>query len=102
MTFLSPVKIWRNQKKVQKLLGITGEIISWTKVHVPPSGFTHQAPYVVVVVELRNGRCISAQMVEWENHHLKIGQKVITILRKTKDAGDEGVIAYGVKVKPTD
>lgn len=100
MTLLSPVKIWRNQKKVQKLLGIEGEVLSWTQVYVPPSGFTHQAPYVVAVISLRTGRNITAQLVQWEDRHLKIGQKVITILRKTKDAGEEGIIPYGVKVKP--
>lgn len=96
----SPVKIWRNQKKIRKILGLTGKILSWTKIYVPPAGFESQAPYVVVIVELTKGSNYCAQLVEWEEKHLTIGQKVISILRRTKDPGIEGVIPYGVKFKP--
>src|SRR3990167_497304 len=96
----SPVKIWRNQKKIQKILGLEGKILSWTKIYVPPSGFESQAPYVVVIVSLEKGRNYLAQLVEWEEKHLIIGQKVKSILRRTKEPGVEGVIPYGVKFKP--
>lgn len=97
---ISPVKIWRNQKKIQKLLGLEGKIISWTRVHAPPAGFEEQAPYVVVVVKLDNGINYTAQLVDWDNEHLKIGKKVKSILRRTRDPGIEGVIPYGIKFKP--
>lgn len=97
---ISPVKIWRNQKKIRKILGLTGKILSWTKIYVPPAGFESQAPYVVVIVEFTKGSNYCAQLVEWEEKHLTIGQKVISILRRTKDPGIEGVIPYGVKFKP--
>ncbi len=96
----SPVKIWRNQKKIQKILGLEGKILSWTKIYVPPSGFESQAPYVVAIVILEKGRSYCAQLVEWEEKHLTIGQKVKSILRRTKEPGVEGVIPYGVKFKP--
>lgn len=97
---LSPVKIWRNQKKIQKFLGLNGKIVSWTRIHVPPSGFSNQAPYVVVIVQLDIGIRLTAQLVDWQEKHLAIGQKVKTILRRTKDPGEEGVIPYGIKFKP--
>lgn len=97
---ISPVKIWRSQKKTQKLLGIAGEIISFTRVYTPPAGFESQAPYIVVVAKLDNGGKLTAQLVDWHEENLKIGQKVETILRRTKNAGNEGVIPYGVKFKP--
>lgn len=97
---ISPVKIWRNQKKIQKILGLEGKILSWTKIYVPPSGFESQAPYVVVIVSLEKDRNYLAQLVEWEEKHLTIGQKVKSILRRTKEPGVEGVIPYGVKFKP--
>ena len=96
----SPVKIWRNQRKIQKLLGLEGKVISFTKIHVPPSGFESQAPYVVAIVKLSTKGNYTAQLVDWEDSNLKIGQKVKTVLRKTKDPGEEGVILYGVKFKP--
>jgi len=99
---LSPVKIWRNQKKIRSLLNKNGEILSFTKVYVPPAGFEAQAPYVVAVAKLDDKTRIIAQLVEWEDQDLKIGKKVHTILRRTKDPGIEGIIPYGIKLKPLD
>lgn len=97
---ISPVKIWRNQKKIRKLLGLEGKIITFSKIHVPPAGFESQAPYVVTVAKLNSGANYTAQLVDWEDRHLVIGQKIKTVLRKTKDPGEEGVIPYGIKFKP--
>jgi len=97
---ISPVKIWRNQKKIRKLLGLEGKIITFSKIHVPPAGFESQAPYVVTVAKLNSGANYTAQLVDWEDRHLAIGQKIKTVLRKTKDPGEEGVIPYGIKFKP--
>ncbi|MBI4991028.1 OB-fold domain-containing protein [Candidatus Gottesmanbacteria bacterium] len=97
---ISPVKIWRNQKKIQKLLGLEAKIVSFTRVHVPPVGFISQAPYVIIVAEFNSGRRYTAQLVDGGEHHLKIGQKVISVLRKTRDPSEEGVIPYGVKFRP--
>lgn len=98
---LSPVKIWRNQEKIKSLLNKEGIILSFTKVSIPPSGFESQAPYLVAIVKLENGNSIIAQLIEAEDN-LKIGQKVKTVLRRTKDPGTEGVIPYGIKLKPFD
>lgn len=96
----SPIKIWRNQKKIQKLLGLSGMILSWSRIQVPPSGFESQAPYIVAVVKLSTGINYTAQLVDWDDSHLRTGQKVTTVLRRTRDPGDEGVIPYGIKFKP--
>jgi len=97
---LSPVKLWRNQKKVGEMLGRTGKIVSWTIVRVPPADFSDQAPYPVVLIELDDGGRITAQLVDWEDRNLKIGQKVTTIVRRIIKPNTEGVIPYGIKVKP--
>ena len=97
---LSPVKIWRNQKKIATLLGPKGQVITYTKIHVPPLGFESQAPYIVAVAKLENGKRYTAQLVDWEEKDLRIGQKVKTVLRRTRDPGCEGVIPYGIKFKP--
>ncbi|MBU1326595.1 OB-fold domain-containing protein [Patescibacteria group bacterium] len=97
---LSPVKIWRNQKKIAGLAGKTGRIISWTIVRVPPNGFADQAPYPVAVVELDGGKRIMAQLVDWEDRHVAFGQKVVTTIRRITQPNTEGVIPYGIKVKP--
>ena len=97
---ISPVKIWRNQKKVKKLLDREGTILTFTKIFVPPSGYESQAPYAVAVAEFKDGSRFFAQFVDFEENQLKIGQKIKTVLRKTRDPGDEGIIPYGIKFKP--
>lgn len=96
----SPVKLWRNQQKVAQLVGKTGKIVAFTRIRVPPADFTDQAPYPVVLVELDKGGRITAQMVDWEEKHLNAGQKVLTVVRRVVKPNTEGVIPYGIKVKP--
>ena len=96
----SPVKLWRNQKNVQALLGNKGVVVSFTIIRVPPEGHSNQAPYPIVVVELENKKRISVQMVDWEERNCCIGQRVRVVLRRVSEPSSEGVIPYGVKVKP--
>lgn len=96
----SPVKIWRNQKKIAALIGKKGKVISWTLIRIPPAGFENQAPYPVALIKLENGKTIIAQMVDYGEKDLKFGQKVVTILRRTVQPESGDVIPYGVKVRP--
>jgi len=96
----SPVKIWRNQKHIAKLLGKEGKIVSWTIVRVPPTGFSSLAPYPVVVVELVDGGRITAQLVDWTEKDLAFGTKVNVVVRRVSEPETEGVINYGIKVRP--
>jgi len=97
---ISPVKIWRRQKEKRLILGKIGKIISWTKIYVAPKDFKNYSPYVVVLVELADKKRYVGQLVDYDEKNLKIGQRVISVLRKTRNVGQEEVIAYGVKFKP--
>jgi len=97
---VSPVKIWRNQKKVAAALGKTGRIVSWTIVRVPPAGFGDQAPYPVVVVEIAGIGCMVAQLVDYEDSDLVPHRKVVTVVRRVRQPDPDGIIPYGIKVKP--
>lgn len=88
------------------MLGRTGKIISWTIVRVPPADFTDQAPYPVVLVELDDGR-ITAQLVDLPagrqvGKGILVGMRVITVVRRIVKPNSEGVIPYGIKVKPVE
>ncbi len=96
----SPVKIWRNQKKIGSLIGKEGKIVSWSIIRVPPGGFSDQAPYPVVVVALTGGVRITAQLVDYEKEHLIFGQRVRIVIRRVTQPDPDGIIPYGVKVKP--
>lgn len=96
----SPVKIWRNQKNIAQLLGKTGTIISWTRIRVPPGDFMDQAPYPVALIELEDGKRLMCQLVDYDSKHLAFGQKVFTIVRCVMHPDPDGIIPYGIKVKP--
>ncbi|SRR4030042_5647242 len=97
---LSPVKVWRNQKYVARMVGKVGVIVSWNITRVPPADFMHQAPYPVVLVDLEGGGRIVSQLVDWDQSQLTIGQRVITVIRKVVEPATDDVISYGIKVKP--
>lgn len=100
MHMSSPVKVWRNQKYIRELVGKRGKILSWTLVRVPPSGFSSLAPYPVVLVELEHGKKITAQLVDYTSEHLLTGTRVITVVRRVMEPHIDGVIPYGIKVRP--
>ncbi len=97
---ISPVKIWRNQKHYRNLAGKRGTILSWTLIRVPPDGFADQAPYPLAIVLLEDKIKIIAQVVDWKPEELRRNQKVQTVIRRTIATSADGVIPYGIKVKP--
>lgn len=99
ITMISPVKLWRNQRKVRELIGKKGTVISWTIIRVPPQGFETQSPYPVVLVDLGDRREIG-QLVDVVGSEVKIGQRVKAILRRVRAPDTEGVIQYGIKFRP--
>lgn len=96
---ISPVKIWRRQKKIRQLLGKKGEIISWTKIYVAGSDFKKSAPYYLVLVELEDKKRLIAQLVDFDEEIELFGKKVKVILRRIREISEEDVIPYGIKVK---
>jgi len=97
---ISPVKIWRRQKEIRKILEKKGKVLLWTKIFTPGADFKKYAPYPVVLVELENKDKIYGQLVSYEEKDLKMGKEVVSVLRKVREPSNEGVIAYGVKFKP--
>jgi uncharacterized OB-fold protein len=97
---ISPVKVWRNQKYVARMIGKFGTVVTWTMIRVPPADFGYQAPYPVVLVKLEDGESITVQMVDYDKDHLVAGTRVITVVRRTIQSEKDGVIPYGIKVKP--
>lgn len=95
----SPVTIWRQHKQLHTYLGKTGRLIVWTKVFIAPSGFEHQAPYIVGIVEF-NGEKMPVQIVDCEEQDLKPNQKVVVVIRKIGKVKSDEAIEYGIKAKP--
>ena len=97
---ISPVKIWRKQDDIRRILGKSGKIISWTKIIVAGSDFKSFAPYYVALVELKGGERVSGPLVDVSEKGAAIGAQVTATLRKVRQTTEEDVIAYGIKFKP--
>ena len=89
----------RKGKLVAEEMPRTGNIVSWTEVHVGPAGFENEAPYILAIVELSNKARLLTQIVDSENGSVKIGSRVAKCFRRIATAGEEGPIAYGYKFK---
>lgn len=96
----SPVEIWRNHKKLNKYLNKKGKLLVWTKIYIAPSGFEHQAPYIVGIIEFENKERLPLQIVDCNEDGLKPNQKVTVVIRKIGKAKPDEAIEYGIKVKP--
>src|SRR3989344_5685261 len=95
----SPAEIWRSHKELHNYLGKRGRLIVWTKILVAPTGFEHQVPYLVGIVQVNDER-MPVQIVDCNESELKTNQKMEVVIRKIGKAKSEDVIEYGVKVKP--
>lgn len=93
----SPVKMWRRQKAVSALIGVTGKLLFATNVRIPPAGFAEMAPYAVGMIELDNGEKMIGQIVDVSYEQLKPGQKVKAVVRRLPAIDPEAVIHYVIK-----
>jgi uncharacterized OB-fold protein len=96
----SPIKYWRSTKNWQKYLGKTGRVITATRIHSGPEGFEKQSPYWVGIIQLENGEKITGQ-IKVKNQKLKVktNDKVVGVLRISREVGKDEVVEYGVKWK---
>ncbi len=78
-----------------------GEVYSYTTVYDPPAGFERYAPYVVALVRLEEGPLLTAQLTDIEPEAVQIGMPVEMVTRKLREDGEEGMIVYGYKFRPT-
>lgn len=97
---VSPVKVWRRQKKISSFLGKMGTILTYSLIRVAPKDFIEQAPYPVVIVKLENSQNLIGQLVDWEEADLRIGRKVVTVFRRIYSENREEIIPYSIKFKP--
>lgn len=99
MVINSPVKIWRNQKKVRELLGKEGEVLSWTVVRTPPKGFEAIGPYVVALINMGDAHVVG-MVVDVQIHKITFGTKVRAVVRRVSHPQEDEVVPYGIKFVP--
>ena len=92
----SPVKLWRESQERYRYLEEEGNVVSFTRIMEGVEGFGGR-PYWVVLVELGRGQRTVGQWVEEKEP--KTGDKVIGVIRRLREPGEQEVIEYGVKWK---
>ena len=76
-----------------------GKIITYTTVYFGPKFLEQDTPYILAIIELKNGVRITTQVVDTEPKEVKAGKEVKFVFRKLKDEGKTGVIIYGYKAQ---
>ncbi len=76
-----------------------GEVYSFTVLQEAPAGFDDQAPYVLGLIKLDEGRLVTAQITDIDETGVAIGDRVEMVTRKLTAEGERGVIVYGYKFR---
>jgi len=74
-----------------------GKILTFTIIRVGPDKFSKETPYVVAIIELNDGVCLTAQVADCDVDKVEIGDKVKLVFRKIQDEGKSGLHCYGYK-----
>lgn len=94
------------RKSIGKMMDLKlsgrGKITSYTIIHVGPEDFEEQVPYPIAIIELEEGPCVTAQIVDCDINDVKIGMKVESTFRRIQEDGYVGAIYYGYKFKPSE
>ncbi len=78
-----------------------GELYSYTTLRQAPAGFENQAPYSIGMVKLDEGPMVEAQLTDVNPEDLQVGMRVEMVTRKLREEGEQGLILYGYKFRPS-
>ena len=81
-----------------KLCG-TGKILSYSVVHDAPEDFEMQKPYIIAIIEMKDGVRLTAPIIDCDEPDIGIGTEVEATFRKLGEEGKAGVIHYGYKFR---
>jgi uncharacterized OB-fold protein len=90
----------RGREFTKVTLAKDGVIETFTVIHVAPSGFEDEVPYVVGIIKLDDGVKLTAQIVDCEPAGLSIGDRVRLEFRRVQQDGESGILCYGYKFVP--
>jgi len=89
----------RDGKIVERKFKGTGEVVTYTVIYSASTAFRGQTPYVLAIVKLDEGPCLTGQIV-CDPDEARIGMKVRPVFRKLGEDGPGGIIYYGTKFAP--
>jgi uncharacterized OB-fold protein len=87
-------------KMQDEVLSGKGKILTYSIIHSSTENFQKQVPYIISIIKLDEGPNVTAQIVDCDINHIKIGMKVEKTFRKIQEDGYTGAIYYGYKFRP--
>ena len=78
-----------------------GTVYSYSIVYNAPAGYENLVPYAVALIKIKEGPLVTAQLTDVELDSIYIGMNVEMTTRVIKRQGDNGIIVYGYKFRPS-
>jgi hypothetical protein len=78
-----------------------GRVYSYSTVYQAPTGYEDFVPYTVALVRLDEGPLVAAQLTDLDQDEIEIGMPVEMVTRKLREEGEDGLIVYGYKFRPS-
>jgi uncharacterized OB-fold protein len=90
--------VCRRRGKIEEI-NLSGEgcVYSYTVVRTPSEGFELYAPYVLAIIEFKEGTRVTGQLTDIGPEDVEIGMPVKAVFRKITEDGEDGIIHYGYK-----
>jgi hypothetical protein len=76
-----------------------GKVVSYTVVYVGANGFEDQVPYLLAIVEMKDGPRLTAQITDCDPSKVKIGDEVELVFRLMGEENKDGILYYGYKAR---
>lgn len=77
-----------------------GKIHSYTVIRSAPEGYEDLTPYIIAIIELKDGLRIMGQITDSKPDEVNIDDEVEFVFRKVKEESSAGLINYGYKFRP--
>jgi uncharacterized protein len=91
---------WCDCQLEPHVMATTGKLLTYTVIHIGPSQFGDEVPYVLGICEMADGARITAQVVDLVDTEPQIGMPVRIEFRKIQQDGEAGILMYGYKAVP--
>jgi uncharacterized OB-fold protein len=74
-----------------------GKVLTFTVIHIAADAFAENVPFVVGIIETKDGARLTSQIVDCKPEEVEIGTEVRFMLRRIQKEGHAGILQYGYK-----
>jgi uncharacterized OB-fold protein len=82
------------------VIATEGKVLTYTIIHVGPTEFADETPYILAICQMKDGARLTTQLVDCPLTKVKKNLKIRLEYRKIQSDGDAGILMYGYKAVP--